>query len=172
MKCAGCAAVIPPKHVVRKAQELVYHVECFVCSDCRRQLDTGDEFYLLNDHRLVCQHDYRSKSAGYLILDILIFMETNNEECFFSVRTFDIWSSQSFRAAQASSKPLVILIGIAIPATGTLLDLEDAKTNADITVQVTGIQWKWKYTYVDEEDLEDILQQHLMGGEVVERLKI
>jgi len=47
--------------------------------------------------------------------------------------------------------PLLILIGIAIPATGTLLDLEDAKTNADITVQVTGIQWKWKYTFVDDD---------------------
>ena len=47
--------------------------------------------------------------------------------------------------------PLVILIAIAIPATGTLLDLEDAKTNADINLQVTGIQWKWKYTYVDED---------------------
>ena len=47
--------------------------------------------------------------------------------------------------------PLLILIAIAIPATGTLLDLEDAKTNADINLQVTGIQWKWKYTYVDEE---------------------
>jgi cytochrome c oxidase subunit 2 len=47
--------------------------------------------------------------------------------------------------------PLVILIGIAIPATGTLLDLEDAKTDADITLQVTGIQWKWKYTYIDED---------------------
>jgi cytochrome c oxidase subunit 2 len=47
--------------------------------------------------------------------------------------------------------PLLILIGIAIPATGTLLDLEDAKTDAEITVQVTGIQWKWKYTYVDDD---------------------
>ena len=47
--------------------------------------------------------------------------------------------------------PLLILIGIAIPATGTLLDLEDAKTDADITLQVTGIQWKWKYTFVDED---------------------
>ena len=46
--------------------------------------------------------------------------------------------------------PMVILIAIAIPATGTLLDLEDAKTDADINLQVTGIQWKWKYTYVDE----------------------
>ncbi len=47
--------------------------------------------------------------------------------------------------------PLLILIAIAVPATGTLLKLEDAKTNADITVQVTGIQWKWKYTYIDED---------------------
>ena len=47
--------------------------------------------------------------------------------------------------------PLLILIGIAIPATGTLIDLEDAKTDADITLQVTGIQWKWKYTYVDDD---------------------
>ena len=47
--------------------------------------------------------------------------------------------------------PLLILIGIAIPATATLLDLEDSKTNADITLQVTGIQWKWKYTFVDED---------------------
>ena len=46
--------------------------------------------------------------------------------------------------------PLLILIGIAVPATGTLLDLEDAKTDADINLQVTGIQWKWKYNYIDE----------------------
>ena len=47
--------------------------------------------------------------------------------------------------------PLIILIAIAIPATGTLLELEDAKTDAEITLQVTGIQWKWKYTYIDED---------------------
>lgn len=46
--------------------------------------------------------------------------------------------------------PLAILIGIAVPATGTLLDLEDAKTDAEINVQVTAIQWKWKYNYLDE----------------------
>lgn len=28
------------------------------------------------------------------------------------------------------------------------------------------------YTYVDEEDVEEIIQQHLVGGRVVERLKI
>lgn len=47
--------------------------------------------------------------------------------------------------------PLIILIAIAIPATGTLLDLEDAKTDADINLHVTAIQWKWKYNYIDED---------------------
>ena len=28
------------------------------------------------------------------------------------------------------------------------------------------------YTYVDHEDLEDILQQHLIGGQPVERLRL
>lgn len=28
------------------------------------------------------------------------------------------------------------------------------------------------YTYVDEEDIEEILQKHLISGQVVERLKI
>jgi len=47
--------------------------------------------------------------------------------------------------------PLLVLIAVAVPATGTLLRLEDAKTNADINLEVTGIQWKWKYNYIDED---------------------
>ncbi|MFT4608572.1 MAG: cytochrome c oxidase subunit 2 [Gammaproteobacteria bacterium] len=47
--------------------------------------------------------------------------------------------------------PLLILIAVAVPATSTLLDLEDAKTDADINLQVTGIQWKWKYNFIDED---------------------
>lgn len=45
--------------------------------------------------------------------------------------------------------PLAVLIAIAIPATATLLDLEDT-SKADVNIQVNGIQWKWKYKYVDE----------------------
>lgn len=46
--------------------------------------------------------------------------------------------------------PLVILIIIAVPATKTLIHLEDA-TDADIHIKVTGYQWKWHYDYIDEE---------------------
>ncbi len=44
--------------------------------------------------------------------------------------------------------PIVILISMAIPATKTLLAMEDT-SNADMTIKVTGVQWKWKYDYVD-----------------------
>jgi len=47
--------------------------------------------------------------------------------------------------------PLLVLIAVAVPATGTLLRLEDSKTNADINLEVTGIQWKWQYNYIDED---------------------
>ncbi|WP_405054143.1 cytochrome c oxidase subunit II [Thalassotalea psychrophila] len=45
--------------------------------------------------------------------------------------------------------PILILIGMAWPATTTLIDMED-NSNSDITVQVTGSQWKWHYKYFDQ----------------------
>ena len=46
--------------------------------------------------------------------------------------------------------PVVILIGMAVPATYTLIDMEN-NDDADLTVQVTGSQWKWHYKYFDED---------------------
>jgi len=46
--------------------------------------------------------------------------------------------------------PLLILVAIAVPATKTLLNLEDA-TEADVYIKVTGYQWKWHYDYIDED---------------------
>ncbi len=46
--------------------------------------------------------------------------------------------------------PFIILILMAIPATKTLIAMEDP-TNADITIQVTGSQWKWHYRYFDQD---------------------
>ena len=57
-KCTACQQGIPPTQVVRKAQDFVYHLHCFACIICNRQLATGDEFYLMEDGRLVCKEDY------------------------------------------------------------------------------------------------------------------
>ncbi|GAB4255063.1 MAG: hypothetical protein Kow0065_02770 [Methylomicrobium sp.] len=44
--------------------------------------------------------------------------------------------------------PTLILIGMAIPATKTMIDLDDVE-DADMSIKVTGWQWKWEYEYLD-----------------------
>lgn len=44
--------------------------------------------------------------------------------------------------------PVVILIVMAIPASKTLIAMEDA-SKADLTILVTGSQWKWHYKYLE-----------------------
>jgi cytochrome c oxidase subunit 2 len=46
--------------------------------------------------------------------------------------------------------PFLVLVAMAVPATTTLLALEDTR-DADMSIQVTGYQWKWKYDYLDED---------------------
>jgi cytochrome c oxidase subunit II len=45
--------------------------------------------------------------------------------------------------------PAAILVAMAIPATETLIRLEDTR-DADVTVVVTGYQWRWHYEFLDE----------------------
>jgi len=44
--------------------------------------------------------------------------------------------------------PVLILIGCAVPAARTLIETENA-TNTELTILVTGYQWKWGYQYLD-----------------------
>ncbi|KAG5675860.1 hypothetical protein PVAND_005728 [Polypedilum vanderplanki] len=67
-KCASCDLGIPPTQVVRRAQDNVYHLQCFSCALCSRQLNTGDEFYLMEDKKLVCKPDYEAAKAKGLYL--------------------------------------------------------------------------------------------------------
>ena len=45
--------------------------------------------------------------------------------------------------------PILILVLMAIPATKALVFMEQTG-DAEMTIKVTGIQWKWKYDYLDE----------------------
>jgi cytochrome c oxidase subunit 2 len=44
--------------------------------------------------------------------------------------------------------PTLILISMAIPATKAMIELNDVK-ESDMTIKVTGHQWKWEYEYPD-----------------------
>ncbi|MFT4941354.1 MAG: cytochrome c oxidase subunit 2 [Paraglaciecola sp.] len=46
--------------------------------------------------------------------------------------------------------PFIILIFMAVPAGKTLIAMEDA-SEPDVTILVTGSQWKWNYKYMDND---------------------
>ena len=46
--------------------------------------------------------------------------------------------------------PFIILIGMAIPATKTVLAMKDT-SNPDLTIKATGYQWKWRYDYLNDD---------------------
>jgi cytochrome c oxidase subunit II len=45
--------------------------------------------------------------------------------------------------------PVLILVSMAVPAARTLIDIEDTR-NAELSIKVTGYQWKWGYEYLGE----------------------
>ena len=51
--------------------------------------------------------------------------------------------------------PFLILIAMAIPATTTLIAMSDTE-DSELTVKITGSQWKWHYEYLDYEGNTDL----------------
>jgi cytochrome c oxidase subunit 2 len=45
--------------------------------------------------------------------------------------------------------PAAILVAMAVPAAEGVIRMEDTR-NSDITIKVTGYQWRWHYDYIDE----------------------
>lgn len=46
--------------------------------------------------------------------------------------------------------PFLILVSMAIPSTATLLYMDDT-SKSDLTIKITGYQWKWRYDYPDQD---------------------
>ncbi|XP_059405072.1 LIM/homeobox protein Lhx1-like [Carassius carassius] len=63
-KCGGCAQGISPSDLVRKARSKVFHLNCFTCVMCNKQLSTGEELYILDEYKFVCKEDYMNNSIG------------------------------------------------------------------------------------------------------------
>ncbi|NP_571282.1 LIM/homeobox protein Lhx1b [Danio rerio] len=63
-KCGGCAQGISPSDLVRKARSKVFHLNCFTCIMCNKQLSTGEELYILDEYKFVCKEDYLNNSNG------------------------------------------------------------------------------------------------------------
>ena len=46
--------------------------------------------------------------------------------------------------------PALILVAMAVPAPETLIRMEDTR-DSDLTIKVTGYQWRWHYDYIDDD---------------------
>ncbi|XP_073693584.1 insulin gene enhancer protein isl-2b [Garra rufa] len=57
IKCAKCTLGFSSSDLVMRARDSVYHIECFRCSVCSRQLLPGDEFSV-RDEELLCRADH------------------------------------------------------------------------------------------------------------------
>lgn len=57
-KCHGCCQSIAPNELVMRARNLIFHLGCFKCLVCDRQLNTGDEFGLGKDGLVYCRMHY------------------------------------------------------------------------------------------------------------------
>jgi hypothetical protein len=57
-KCSGCQLRISPTDLVRKARDRVFHINCFICCMCYKQITTGEQLYVVDENKFMCKQDY------------------------------------------------------------------------------------------------------------------
>ena len=62
-KCSKCGRTISATDWVRRARDQVYHLACFACDACKRQLSTGEEFALADD-KVLCKIHFQELFDG------------------------------------------------------------------------------------------------------------
>jgi len=98
--------------------------------------------------------DVYSLHSMMLVICTVIFVAV------FSVMFYSIWKHRKSKGAVAANWhesttveviwtviPFIIILIMALPATRTVVAMKDT-SNADLTIKVTGYQWKWGYDYI------------------------
>lgn len=59
------------------------------------------------------------------------------------------WHHNTWAEVIWTTIPILILIALALPATRALIEMENT-ANPELTIKVTGYQWRWGYEYLDD----------------------
>ena len=121
-----------------------------------QDLPGGPAVNQLNLHPAVTRIAQEQQYLHWMMLGICTFIFV----AVFGVMFYSIWKHRKSRGAKAANfhesvlvevlwtiVPFLIVIVIALPATKVLVAQKDT-TNADLTIKVTGYQWKWGYDYI------------------------
>lgn len=81
-KCRACMEPIKPTELVQRLKDnLVYHLACFNCQDCKRHLKAGEQLHLIDDKRLLCKQDFlrsNTNGAGSTLNQIQLISSNNS----------------------------------------------------------------------------------------------
>jgi len=61
-KCTGCLESIPATELVMRALDSIFHLGCFICVSCGKQLKKGDQ-YIIRSGKLFCRPDFEKEIA-------------------------------------------------------------------------------------------------------------
>lgn len=119
----------------------------------------GPKVNQLNLHEGVTQISRDIMSLHWMLLTICIVIFIG----VFGVMFYSIWAHRKSKGYQAATFhehlgvevawtviPFIIVIAMALPATKTVVAMKDT-SSADLTIKVTGYQWKWGYEYLEGE---------------------
>jgi len=63
IKCTGCKEGLSPTDLVRRVGSRVFHVSCLKCQQCLKEVATGDQLYIVNGGKFLCQLDYENSTS-------------------------------------------------------------------------------------------------------------
>ena len=119
----------------------------------------GPKVHQLDMHAPVTPIAQQIQGLHYYVMGIclLIFVAV------FGVMFYSVWRDRKSKGAVPATfhesvkveiiwtlVPLLIVIGLALPATKTIVAMKDT-SGADMVVKATGHQWKWSYDYLKGE---------------------
>ncbi|XP_055497977.1 LIM homeobox transcription factor 1-alpha-like isoform X1 [Leucoraja erinacea] len=109
-KCSGCVETIAPTEFVMRAQKSVYHLHCFCCCVCERQLRKGDEF-VLKEGQLLCKSDYEKERELLSLVSPAASdsAKSDDEECADKLGQLQCKGGEDFKDPKRPKRPRTIL---------------------------------------------------------------